>query len=240
MRGGLVLTALRRFYREATTVARDGGFGVLLDGKPLKTPARHTMILPTRALAEGIAAEWRAQESEIRPLTMPLMRLAATAIDRIRGDRDRVIDEIAAYAGTDLLSYRAEGPPELVTRQEREWQPLLDWLRRRYDVHLQVTRCVVAVPQPEAALARLRAVIAARDDFALAALHALTTTSGSLVIALAVAEGEIDAATGFRAGHLDELYQAGLWGEDAEAAKRRKSLAGDMESAARFLELSRG
>ena len=236
----MALTALRRFYKDATAVARDGGFGVLLDGKPLRTPARHAMTLPTLALAEAIAAEWRAQEGGIRPLTMPLMRLAATAIDRIRGDRDRVVDEVAAYAGTDLLSYRAEGPPELVARQDREWQPLLDWLHRRYDVHLQVTRCVLAVPQPQAALDRLRTVIAARDDFALAALHALATTSGSLVIALAVAEGEIDAAVGFRASHLDELYQAALWGEDAEAAGRRKALAEDMESAARFLELSRG
>ena len=234
------LTALRRFYKEASAVACDGGFGILLDSKPLKTPARHPLVLPTRALAEAIAAEWRAQEQEIRPLSMPLMRLAATAIDRIRADRQSVVDEIAAYAGTDLVSYRAEGPPELVARQEREWQPLLDWLRRRYDVHLQVTRSVVPIPQAEGALARFRSVIAARDDFALAALHALTTNSGSLVIALAVAEGEIDAATGFRAGHLDELYQASLWGEDAEAAERRKSLAEDMESAARFLALSRG
>lgn len=233
---------MKRFYREATAAAEPaagagGGFAVLLDGRPIKTPAKAPLVLPTQALAAAIAAEWQQQPEDIDPHTMPLMRLAATAIDRVSVLRQAVIDEVAAYAGADLVCYRAERPLSLVARQRAVWQPVLDWLRRRYDVDLRVTSGIVAVAQSEAALVRLKAAVAAANDMELSALQALTTVFGSLTLALAVFEGEMTAEMALAASLLDELFQAERWGEDAEAAKRRAGLARDVASSGYFLQL---
>ncbi len=229
--------ASRRFYKTATTRPEGGGFTVSLDDRGLKTPAKRPLILPTAGLAQAIADEWAGQGDSIKPLTMPLTRLAYTAIDRLADDPTKAIDEAAAYAGTDLVCYRAAHPATLVRRQEEGWQPLLDWLSRRYDVALAVTSGIMAVQQSPEALARLKAVVAARDAMRLAALHALTTTAGSLVIALAVIEGEIDAARAFDLAHIDETVQAEQWGEDAEAAAAREAVRQDMAATGRFLTL---
>ncbi len=234
---------MRRFYREATATAMSAGaaagFHVLLDGRALKTPAKLPLLLPTRALAEAVAAEWQAQPETIEPYGMPLMRLAATALDRVAVQRPRVVDEVAAYGGSDLLCYRAERPDALVQRQEAAWQPVLDWLARRFDAPLQVTCRVIAIPQSEQALNRLHDVVAAQSDLALAALHALTTGLGSLALALAVAEGWMAPAAAAAAAHLDEIYQAEGWGEDAEALARRAAMAKEINASARFLSLLR-
>lgn len=234
---------MRRFYREAKAVALEaaegGGFGITLDGRRLRTPAKAALILPNLPLAKAIAAEWQAQGDEVRPDTMPLMRLAATAIDRVAMSRERVVGEIASYGASDLLCYRAERPEALVARQEATWQPVLEWLERRYGARLHITRTILAIPQEDAALARLREVVAARSDLALVALHALTTALGSLVLALAVDEGEIGPAAAAAAAHLDELYQAERWGEDGEALARRAAIARDISSTAQFLSLLR-
>src|SRR5881392_2104003 len=143
---------MKRVYKQAAARAAEGGWGVALDGRPMRTPARHELVVPSAALAEAIAAEWDAQQDDIRPATMPLTRLAATAIDRTRAQRDLVIAETANYAGTDLVCYRAERPPELIARQQAEWQPLLDWAMQRYDASLAVTNGVLPQPQSPAAL----------------------------------------------------------------------------------------
>ena len=229
--------ASRRFYKTATARPEGDGFTVSLDDRGLKTPAKRPLILPTAGLAQAIADEWAGQGDSIKPLTMPLTRLAYTAIDRLADDPTKAIDEAASYAGTDLVCYRAAHPAMLVRRQEEGWQPLLDWLSRRYDVALTVTSGIMAVQQSAEALARLKAVVAARDAMRLAALHALTTTAGSLVIALAVVEGEIDAARAFDLAHIDETVQAEQWGEDAEAAAAREAVRQDMAATCRFLAL---
>ena len=230
---------MRRFYRQAAVAAGAPGYQVLLDGKQLRPPATAELILPTRALAEAIAAEWNSQGEKIEPRGMAFMRLAATAIDRVRPLRPQVIAEIAAYAGTDLLCYRAAGPAELIDRQERTWQPLLDWLHQRYDAHLQVTRCVVAVPQSERSLKALEAAVAAEDDLTLAGLQALTASLGSLVLALAVRAVRLDIGAAFRASQLDEDYQAERWGLDSEAAAAREALWRDLQAVGRYLDLLR-
>ncbi len=229
--------ASRRFYKTATTRPERAGVTVSLDDRGLKTPAKRPLILPTAGLAQAIADEWAGQGDSIKPLTMPLTRLAYTAIDRLVDDPTKAIDEAAAYAGTDLVCYRAAHPAILVRRQEEGWQPLLDWLSRRYDVALAVTSGIIAVQQSPEALARLKAVVAARDAMRLVALHALTTTAGSLVIALAVVEGEIDAGRAFDLAHIDEIVQAEQWGEDAEAAAAREAVRQDMAATGRFLAL---
>lgn len=230
--------ASRRFYKAVTVRPEEGGgFAVFLDERALKTPAKRPLVLPTEGLAQAIAEEWAGQGDSIKPLTMPLTRLAYTALDRLAEDPAKAIDEAAAYAGTDLVCYRASHPAMLVRRQAEGWQPLLDWLSRRYDVALTVTSGIMAVAQSDEALARLKAVVAARDPLRLAALHALTTVCGSLVIAQAVAEGEIDAQRAFELAHIDETVQAEQWGEDAEAAAAREAVRQDILASGRFLAL---
>jgi chaperone required for assembly of F1-ATPase len=228
---------MKRVYREATACQVEGGWGIALDGRPMRTPARHELVVPSATLAEAIAAEWDAQQDEIRPATMPLTRLAATAIDRTGAHRDLVVAETANYAGTDLVCYRAEHPPALVARQQAEWQPLLDWAMLRYDAGLAVTNGILPQPQSPAAMKALAAAVAAQDAFRLTALHAMTAACGSLVIALALMEGRLDAAAAFAVSQLDETFQIEAWGEDAEAAARRRALAEDIAAASRFVRL---
>jgi len=195
------------------------------------------MSLPVPALAEAVAAEWAAQDGTVRPLSMPMMRLAVTAIDRVGRERAAVVAQLAAYGAHDLLCYRASAPESLVRRQAETWQPLLDWCARTYGAPLAATEGVTHVGQPPAALAALRAAVDAMDDFRVAALSQLTAACGSLVIGLAVCAGRIGAAEAIAASQLDEAWQAEKWGLDGEAETRRKNLAQEIIDAARFLDL---
>src|SRR6266851_4755001 len=228
---------MKRVYTAVETRPVDDGWGVALDGRPMRTPAKNELILPSEALAAAIAAEWDAQQEEIHPATMPLTRLAATAIDRTPPQRDLVVAETANYADTDLVCYRADHPPALAARQEAVWQSLIDWAAQRYDAALAVTAGIVPTRQSAATLQAFAAIVAAQDDFRLTALHALTAGCGSLVIALALLQGRLDAEAAFAASQLDESFQIEAWGEDAEAANRRRALAADIAAAAHFLEL---
>jgi chaperone required for assembly of F1-ATPase len=230
---------MKRFWKKAEAIAAEGGFSVALDGKPIRTPARNVLRLPTRALAEALAAEWEGQEDELRPEKMPLMRLASTAIDLVARRREHVVGEIAKYAETDLVCHRADAPPGLARRQAEAWQPLLDWAMLRFDAPLSVTSGVLPARQSEHALKGFRSAVAAYDDFSLAALHAATTSCGSVVIGLALAEGRVGAEEAFQLSQLDETFQIEQWGEDEEAARRRASLREDIAAAARLLDLLR-
>lgn len=228
---------MKRLYKTATAHATEDGYGVMLDKKRLLTPAKRPLVVPGLSLAEAIAGEFAAQGPELRPHTMPLMRLASTAIDLVAKRRDDVVAEIAAYAGTDLLCYRADQPPELAARQHAIWQKLLDWATLRYDAPLAVTAGIIPVTQPPTSLRALAVAVAAYDPMRLTALHAVTTASGSLIIALALMEGELDADAAFAAAQLDETFQIERWGEDYEAADRRAALKADIATAARFAAL---
>jgi chaperone required for assembly of F1-ATPase len=230
---------MKRFYRHAATVAADGRFAIELDGKMLRTPAKAALAVPSRALAEAIAEEWRAQEGQMRPQTLSLTRLASTAIDLIAPRRAEIVAEIAEYASTDLLCYRAEHPPELVQRQHQAWQPLLDWAALRYDAPLRVTAGVVPVEQPAASLRAYEAAVAAYEAMALAGLNLATRGCGSLVLALALVEGRIGADAAFAAAQLDESFEIERWGEDSEQTRRRNAVKDDIVLAARFIDLLR-
>ncbi len=225
---------MKRFYADVTVA--DGA--ILLDRRPVRTPARAALVLPTRALAEAVAAEWRAQGAEIDPRAMPLTGLANAAIDRVAPDPAAFARPLAAYAESDLTCYRADAPPDLVAAQAAAWDPLLNWARARYDVHFAVTHGIRHVAQPPATVTRLSEALAARDAFALAAMAPLVTIGGSLVAALALAERAIGAEAAFDATHLDELWQAQHWGEDALALKTRAARRADFLAAARLLELA--
>jgi chaperone required for assembly of F1-ATPase len=230
---------MRRVYKLVETRPVETGWGVFLDGRPLRTPAKRELAVPHERLAAAIAEEWDAQDIDIRPDRMPLTRLAATALDHTATARDRIVAEIANYASTDLVCYRAEGPPKLVARQHATWQPLIDWAAGRYDAGLAVTAGILPQPQSPASLKAFVAAVAALDDFRLTALQAATGACGSLVIALALLESRLDAEAAFTASQLDETFQIEAWGEDAEATQRRARLAEDIRATARFLELLR-
>lgn len=230
---------MKRFYKETAVEAGDGGFRVLLDGRPMRTPAKAVLVVPTDPLAGAIAREWHdiPEKAEINVSHLPLTRLAATGLDRVPVQRERVIDDTAKYAASDMLCYRATDPASLVQRQHQLWQPLLDWLAERYDARLTVASGTTFVAQPSAAVASLRAAVAAHGDLALSALYNLTHISGSLGIGLALSEQRLSASDAFAAAELDELYQLERWGEDPTATKRHEGIRRDLEAGARFLAL---
>lgn len=230
---------MKRFYKETGVDEGEGGFRVLLDGKPMRTPAKAVLVVPTRALAEAIAAEWAAvpEKAEINAAHLPLTRLAATGIDRVVSRRDEVIADTSKYAGSDLLCYRAAGPDSLVGLQRERWDPLLAWTAERHGAHLVTAQGISFVDQPVEARARLHEAVAAHGDLALSALYNLTHTAGSVVIALAVSDGRLDGAGAFTAAQTDELYQVDRWGDDPIAEKQREGVRRDIEAAARFLSL---
>jgi chaperone required for assembly of F1-ATPase len=230
---------MKRFYKETAVDQGDGGHRILLDGRPMRTPAKAVLVVPTRALAEAIAAEWGAvpDKADINVSHLPLTRLAATGLDRVTSQRARVIEDTAKYAGSDMLCYRASEPETLVKRQQAIWQPLLDWADERYGARLVIVEGLAFVEQPADAVARLREAVAMHSDLGLSALYNLTHISGSLIVALAIAEGRLAAADAFAAAQLDELYQVERWGEDPIATKRHEGIRHDIEAGARFLAL---
>jgi chaperone required for assembly of F1-ATPase len=230
---------MKRFYEKAEPFESAIGHGVTLDRRPVKTPGKRELIVPNRMLAAAIAEEWNAQQGEIRPEKMALMRLANTAIDQVATQRDAVIKQTANYASTDLVCYRATHPPALAARQLAVWQPLVDWAVLRFDAPLVIITGVIPLSQSAASLRTFAATVAQQDDFTLTALQVATAASGSLVIGLALIEGELDAQEAFTASQLDESFQIEAWGEDAEAAARRAALKRDIEATWRFMELLR-
>lgn len=227
---------MKRFWTDVTI---DAARVVRLDDRPVRTPGRVPLALPTAALAEAVADEWRAVTGEIDPLAMPLTGLANAAIDRIGPDPTVFASGLARYGESDLLCYRADSPDDLVARQMSAWDPLLDWARTRYDVHIATATGILHVAQPPQTIARLGDAIAARGAFALAALSPIVTIGGSLIAALALAEGAASAAAIWDAITLDEDYQAERWGRDPLAQAGIAARRRDFDAGVRFLFLGR-
>ncbi|MEI6984546.1 MAG: ATP12 family protein [Rhodospirillaceae bacterium] len=228
---------MRRFYQQATFTEIDGGFQVLLDAKPVRTPSKAPLVLRLAGLAGAIAAEWQAQDQEVLPGTMPLMQLASTTIDLTARQRPEVIDQLAAYAATDLLCYRVANPADLVARENLIWQPLLDWAALRFNAALLVHVGVMPCSQPEGACRALRNAIESRDDWMLTALQSVTTGCGSLVIGLALIEGRVSPEEAFEASQLHENFQIEQWGADEESGRRQQALKADIMQVRRFIDL---
>lgn len=231
------LLQAKRFYKTVTVAPEEEAFGVQLDNRPIRTPAKNRLALPTKALAEAVAAEWDAQEDKIEPASMPLTRLAYTALDQIEAQREAAVEAVLAFAETELLCYRVEEPAELAARQRTHWQPVLDWARLHFDAPLQVTYGIMPRPQPAEALSALRQPVDALDGFRLTALQVLVHAAHSLVLPLALLEGQINAQRVWELSTLEEAYQIEQWGEDAEARQRREALQRDILAAGRFVPL---
>jgi chaperone required for assembly of F1-ATPase len=223
----------RRFYQHATVA--DGG-AVVLDGKPVRTPARGVLAAPTRPLAEVIAAEWEGQRDVIDPARMPLTRLINSIIDGVSVSQGAVADEIAAYLGADLLFYRAEAPPGLVQRQAQQWDPILGWARDALGARFVLAEGVMHVAQPDHALAAARLAVP-QDAWRLGAVHSITTLTGSALLALAVAHGRLSPERAWDAAHVDEDWNLEQWGRDEVALERRAYRFAEMQAAATVLAL---
>ncbi len=227
----------KRFYETAAAMKGDDGHGIALDGKPVRTPAGKPLAVPGAALGDALAGEWASQGETIDRETMPLTRLACTALDLVPQRRAEIVAEIAAYAETDLVCYRTEEPPALARRQTTAWEPLVAWAAERYGARLAVTTSITPLAQTADARAALRAAVAANDDFTLAGLSLATRSFGSLVIALALRERRLGAEEAAHASLVDEHYQIERWGEDAELAARCACTARDAEDAERLFRL---
>jgi len=235
---------LARFYKAVTVAPQAQGFAVLLDGKPLRTPARAPLLLPTEALAKAVAREWEAQAEEVEPASMPLTRLANSALDGVAARMAEVEADAAKYAASDLVCYRAGDPAALVLAQNEAWDPLLAFLRERHGARFSLSEGVIHHAQPQETLDAIGRLLheavgeGAAAPFRLAGIHAMTTLSGSLVVALAVALRHIDAEAGFVAAHIDEDFQMQVWGADAEALARRARRLEEMRAAALCVSLA--
>lgn len=228
---------MKRFWKDVSIEPEGEGWSIRLDGRPVKTPARAALAVPTQALAEAIGEEWRAVVETIEPRAMPLTGLANAAIDRVAPDRAAFAKGLANYAEADLACYRADGPRPLVNRQEQEWDKLLAWARRRFDVDFVTTSGLMHVAQPPVTVEQLSHAVGALDAFRLAGLSPLVTVGGSLIAALAVLEKAIGAGEAWESVSVDDRWQLEQWGADAEAEAALQNRRRDFISAARFLEL---
>jgi chaperone required for assembly of F1-ATPase len=226
----------KRFYKSVTVTEQ---FGIALDGRNVKTPLKAPLNLPNRALAEAVAAEWEAQIEVINPHAMPLTKLANTAIDRATAEKSKISAEIVEFAGSDMVCYRAESPEGLVLRQTIHWDPIIAWARSDLNAGFETVSTIIHKIQPAAALRTLEAHITALDPFSFVAIHNLTTLTGSALLATMVAAGKISADAAWLAANVDEDWQIGTWGEDAQAMVRREGRLREFLACAKFLNLAR-
>lgn len=227
----------KRFYKETSTEAKDDGFTVTLDGRSIKTPAHQPLIVPSERLAIAISAEWAAQGEDLKPHTMPLMKLAGTAIDRVSKTRDELVTGTVSYAGSDALCYRPNNQPDLAERQNERWEPILDWAAESLGARLVLAEGILHVTQSDEALAALHTKVDGYDVLELTAVADLTGMLGSLILALALVDGHISPQQAYELALLEEIYQAELWGEDYEAIDRRAALKLDVEKTYEFFSL---
>lgn len=225
----------KRFYKDVTVAKEEGDFAIHLDGRPVRTPARAPMRVPSRGVAEALAAEWSGQGDRIDPATMPLTRLVNTALDGVANEREATANDIAKFAGSDLLCYRAEGPERLVDRQTGSWDPIVAWAEKRLGVRFHLAASVMPVDQDPAAVPALRAALP-DAVLPLAALHTITTLTGSALLALALYDRHLTPDEAWNAAHIDEDWEIELWGEDAEAVARRAFRRSEFDTAVKLLD----
>ena len=236
---GMKPTLPKRFYKEAGVEERDGQFLLTLDGRTAKTPNKQALALPSRGLAQALAEEWQGQGGEIDPSTMPITRIVNSAIDGVAPRQAEVVDDLVRYAGSDLVYYRAAEPERLARAQDAAWSPVLEWAKEAHGARFSLGEGVMHVAQPDEAVAAIRrAIERIESPFALAALHVMTTLSGSVLIALAHAAQRLDADEAWAAAHVDELYQESVWGEDYDAMERRRRREAEFKAAARVFRLA--
>jgi len=229
----------KRFWKTTAVVVRENGYGVMLDGRELKTPAKAELTVPVRAIAEMIAAEWDAQIDLVNPEVMPATRWANAAIDKVSVQRDDVIGILAEYGGSDLLCYRADHPNELYEQQKTAWDPVLEWAKISLNAPLETTRGILPIAQPNQSLEKMKLALESLDSFELAAIHDMIAITGSLVLALAVAVEALEPQKAWEISRIDEEWQANLWGQDEEAENSARSKSENFMFSHQILHLLR-
>ncbi|MEO3431461.1 ATP12 family protein [Pelagibius sp. CAU 1746] len=230
---------IKRFYKQVAAAPAEGGYAVELDGRAVRTPAKAPLVVPSRALAEAVAAEWQGQGEDVLPQAMALNSLVCTAIDIVAPHRPAIVEEVASYGSHDLLCHWTDETGELLRRQQRLWQPLLDWAAEELRAPLKKTCGIISQPQSPESLEALKLAVEEHSDLELTGLAAAVKAAGSLLVGLALSKGRIDAAQAVALSQLDELYQAEKWGTDAEASEQRANLARELEDAALLFDLIR-
>jgi len=231
---------MKRFYNEASAqpaADREGWYRILLDGKPVKSPAKADLLVPGQDLTQSIVTEWADQAEQVLPETMPMMTFAATATDRVEPQREAVAAEVAGYGASDLLCYRADQQPDLLAKQQAAWDPLLGWAKEAFGCEFVVTDGLMPVAQPNSTLMLLAREVGRMDSHRLTALHTMVSAMGSLILGLSVLHKYSAPEEAFRLSQVDEDHQADLWGRDEEAEARRARLRAEVETAHRFLGL---
>ncbi len=235
----------RRFYSRAHAVPHEGGHGVMLDARVLRTPSKTAVVLPQASLAQALAHEWDAQVEVVNPAIMPLTRIINAALDGVAKEPESVIAEITRYGASDLVCYRSDSPAPLVARQALAWDPVLVFALDQFGASLELANGIVHVQQPQASLTAIEKAVrmVAQGDatgaaLRLAALHVMTSLTGSVLIPLMLSHGAISPDAAFAAAHVDEDYQMELWGQDEEALARRSARWQDMQAAAKIMLLS--
>jgi len=227
----------KKFYEAAEIAEEDGLFKVLLDGRPVRTPGKSLLQLPSKAVMVSIAAEWHAQEKHIDPMTMPVTRLINTAIDGVATDMQAVKEDIIRYAGTDLLCYRAEAPDQLVEQQNQLWDPVIDWAQNALSARFELAAGVMHIDQPPESISAFSVHVGQIDDPAvLAATHVVMTLTGSAILAMAVCKGHLECENAWKLAHVDEDWNISLWGEDEETSERRAKRFLDMNAACEVIK----
>jgi chaperone required for assembly of F1-ATPase len=229
----------KRFYTSASVAETEGGFSITLDGKPIKTPSGKVVVAPRREIAKAIAAEWQAQGETIDPLSMPLTRFANSVVEAVTDRADVVTEDVAKYLGTDMLFYRAGHPQALVAREAAHWDPIVFWAAEALGAHFMLSEGILHVRQPDAAIAAARAAFP-KNPWSIAALHVVTTLTGSALLALALTYGVRDPEAIWAAAHVDEDWNIEKWGIDEEVAARRASRLVDFRAATQILEALKG
>ena len=229
---------MKRFYKQVSVGTEGDWYTTLLDGRAIKTPEKRSCLMPTEKMAAEVAKEWDDQQEEVDPHSMPITKLANTAIDRVETRRDELLEELVKYAGSDQICYRAEHPKELIDLQDKIWNPLLEWVNGKLGINFKVARGIIFVEQDAADLAKVRAAFNALDSYKLTALHGMITVTGSVTIGYALYNGHLSLDEAWDAGHLDENFQISQWGTDDEAEERQENLKAELKNSYLFLQLS--
>jgi chaperone required for assembly of F1-ATPase len=232
-----MIAAVKRFWKDTDVTKTDGGWIITLDGRAVKTPAGKSVALSSQKLADAVGAEWKAQEDQIVPASMPYFRYVVTAIDRVTPQRADIISQLVDFSGNDLLCYRDPDQMELAKEQNMRWNPLLEWAESEHGLKLQTGAGIIPIRQADDTVQIAQQILIEKDDFRLAGLYNLISLSGSFIIGMAIEQGKIGAEDGFQLAFLDELWQVRKWGSDAEAEDRRQTIKQDMMDATRYLSL---
>ena len=226
---------MKRFYKEVTLDTLSEGFGVFLDGRPLRTPAKTVMNVPSKRLAKAVQEEWASAGEDIKPEEMPFFSMAVTVLDRVTTQSETLCGELCDYAGNDVLFYRAGAEDNALDQQQAQlWTPWCEWASGKFGAQLAITNGLMPINQPPQWRGAVSGYLGQLSDWHLGILYRAVTLSGSFILGLAFFEREIGAAKLFRIAFLEELHQNEIWGLDSEAERRQKQIEQELTDLERF------